>query len=294
MDYCDSPVNEIDLHARHKWLVYSDDAVLFRERMRTDPDYYDPKIAGWWCWGICCWIGGGWCSVPTGAKGERIWINTQNVPWSGKGVTNKVPKGGRPQLADAYDIGRGVHSTPNKRPSINTAFGYGINSNTGTCEERRAFLLNWFNRLRDRLRNVRVCCGHWDRVCSSTSTTTRLGLTAIFLDPPYPTHGPDGEESRSGDLYSGDDRDETDKIRDEVLAYCRKHGDDPQMRLAVCGYDTDGYAALEELGWIVHKWKTGGGYANRGGYNENMYRERIWFSPHCIHEKIGFGLCQNM
>lgn len=188
----------------------------------------------------------------------------QLAMWNEQGI-----HGGRPQLADAYDIGRGVHSQ----------------GQLGTCEARRQWLLDWFGRLRDRLRTVRVCCGEWQRVCGSRSVTTRLGTTAIFLDPPYPTHAPDGSQSRSEMLYSGDDRTETDKIRDEVLAYCRERGDDPEMRIAVCGYDTDGYAELEELGWEVVAWKTVGGYGNRGGDNRNRGRERVWFSPHCVREE---------
>ena len=31
-------------------------------KLMGDPDYYDAKIAGWWLWGICQWIGSGWCS----------------------------------------------------------------------------------------------------------------------------------------------------------------------------------------------------------------------------------------
>lgn len=57
-DFADAPVNEADLHAIHMWLVNQEE---FRERMLTDPDYYDPKIAGWWLWGRCAWIAGGWC-----------------------------------------------------------------------------------------------------------------------------------------------------------------------------------------------------------------------------------------
>lgn len=57
--YADWPVNEADLHARHRWLV---NQAEFRERMKTDPDYYDAKIAGWWVWGLSQWIGGGWCA----------------------------------------------------------------------------------------------------------------------------------------------------------------------------------------------------------------------------------------
>jgi len=57
--YADWPVNENDIHARHIWLVNQTDLV---SKLEGDPDYYDAKIAGWWVWGISCWIGGGWCS----------------------------------------------------------------------------------------------------------------------------------------------------------------------------------------------------------------------------------------
>lgn len=73
-DFADYPINEADLHARHLWLVNQSE---FRERMKTDPDYYDPKIAGWWVWGICAWLASGWChheaiSKQTGLMGRSI------------------------------------------------------------------------------------------------------------------------------------------------------------------------------------------------------------------------------
>ncbi len=49
--WADWPVNEADLHARHKWLVTRKE---WRERMKTDPDHYDARVAGWWLWGIGC------------------------------------------------------------------------------------------------------------------------------------------------------------------------------------------------------------------------------------------------
>jgi DNA adenine methylase len=58
--YADAPVNEADLHARHLWLLQQRD---FRERMLTEPDYFDVKVAGWWVWGVCAWIGSGWCAT---------------------------------------------------------------------------------------------------------------------------------------------------------------------------------------------------------------------------------------
>ena len=56
--HADWPVNEADLLARHRWLIAQSD---FRDKVRLDPDYCDPKIAGWWVWGLCSWIGSGWC-----------------------------------------------------------------------------------------------------------------------------------------------------------------------------------------------------------------------------------------
>jgi hypothetical protein len=316
-EHADWPVNEADLHARHRWLVLSEAAAAFRQRMRTDPDYYDAKVAGWWVWGACCWIGSGWCQTPESAE----WSQTPKEASGWTGVHNNLPdkrpllagpanehgkrshyglgvfaKGSveqekrpflscgrstgdrginvgpsdaqRPQLADAYARGRGVH-------------GHDVAS---TCAQRRAWLIDWFSRLRDRLRTVRVCCGHWSRVCGSPSVTTRLGLTGMFLDPPYPTQAADGTESRAGNLYSTDgDRTGLDWLRDEVLAWCRERGPDPLMRIAVCGYDTDGYAALEAEGWECVMWTASGGYGNRSDKGKaNARRERIYFSPHCI------------
>ena len=54
--HADNPVNECDLHARHSWLVGQTESLT--ERLEGDPEFYDAKIAGWWVWGICCWIGG--------------------------------------------------------------------------------------------------------------------------------------------------------------------------------------------------------------------------------------------
>ena len=54
--YADWPVNETDLHARHRWLVVEGAKRL--EPMATDPDFYDAKVAGCWhrrAWNMWCW-----------------------------------------------------------------------------------------------------------------------------------------------------------------------------------------------------------------------------------------------
>jgi hypothetical protein len=90
--WADWPINEADLHARHWWLVNQAD---FRQKMMTDPDYYDAKIAGWWVWGICQWIGAGWCVHPE-------WQTLNHLGDPGQGVHRPSQK-----LNHLGDLGRG-------------------------------------------------------------------------------------------------------------------------------------------------------------------------------------------
>jgi hypothetical protein len=322
-EYADSPVFEADLHARHRWLVRSDESHGWRFQFSRDPEYCDPKIAGWWVWGQCCWIGGAWChddyvgrnAMPQvdvrhgghrAARDEQeprpqLWnggptgwgvnsnppsADVEQVPELSSGVgrgiaaahTKRVAEGntrgvtgGRPQLADAFDIGRGVNGNGSRR----------------LCDVRRAWLIEWMNRLADRLRLVRTCYGHWSRICDSDSTLIRLGLTGVFIDPPYPTYSElSGKKSRDGSLYATDKHSDLNALRDEVRDWCIRWGSSPMIRAAVCCYEGDGYEALAELAWECFEWETAGGYANqrRGGQGkaENAKRERIWFSPACL------------
>ena len=58
-EWADYPVSHIDLGARHGWLMAQRDRIGAEMQ---DPDWPgDAKVAGWWLWGQCCWIGSGWC-----------------------------------------------------------------------------------------------------------------------------------------------------------------------------------------------------------------------------------------
>lgn len=251
--HADWPVNEDDLHSRHRWLVQSEVANDSLRRVREDPDYFDAKIAGWWCWGACMWIGSGWCEV-RGAGIPVVWQQHPNLDTH------------RPQLADAYSRGRGVHG----------------NDALSVCDARRAWLTDWMRRLSDRLRSVRVCCGHWMRVCDSDSTLTRLGTTGVFLDPPYRKRLADGTENRAAHIYANDKTQDVDSLCDEVQEWCLKWGDNPEIRIILCGLEGE-YPKLEAAGWEVVPWKSRGGYGNRTDRGkENAARERLWLSPHCV------------
>ena len=89
----DWPTNETDLFARHMWLMQQSEGLL--ARLHADPDYYDARIAGWWAWGACNWIGSGWCS----GKGPWALVDGAVVRDAGQGVNRKLPHLG--------DAGRG-------------------------------------------------------------------------------------------------------------------------------------------------------------------------------------------
>ena len=78
--YCDWPVNENDLYARHLWLVGKGEWLT--ESLHADPGFFDAKIAGWWCWGLCCWIGDGWCD------GKGVYKKMPSI--SSTGVNRKI------------------------------------------------------------------------------------------------------------------------------------------------------------------------------------------------------------
>lgn len=230
----DWPVNENDLTARHIWLVQRREALV--AQLEGDPAYYDARIAGWWVWGINCWIGSGFCSGDgpwSSVDGKRVHLGN-----AGQGVHR--------QLVHLGDAGRGEDG-----------------------------LLGWMQALSERLRRVRVCCGDWSRVCGP-SPTVKLGLTGVFLDPPY-----SDEAGRTADIYAQDCGD----VAHDVRRWAIEHGDDPMLRIALCGYE--GEHAMPET-WAEAAWKAHGGYGSQGEGRgrENAGRERIWFSPHCLQDEL--------
>ena len=231
----DNPVNEADLHARHYWLHRQLERV---EQVKSDPDWSDARVAGYWAWGLSSWIGDNFCRPKP----------QQSIPHlgGGKGVNRQLPHlgGGKGEESEAVP---------------------------GGCADRRARLLSYFQQLTDRLRGVRVCCGDWTRVLGPTPTHL-LGLTGVFLDPPY-----DVEGARYGVDSTG--------VSGAVREWCKANGDNPLLRIALCGYVDEEHG--DDLpGWECVAWKAGGGYNNFGD-GANRKRERIWFSPACKRSIIG-------
>jgi hypothetical protein len=266
--HADWPCNENDLFARHSWLVRHRESIT--NQLHADPDWFDAKAAGWWCWGSCNWIGSGWCS------GEGPWVHDgttlvdrRHLPHlsAGQGINRKLPHLG--------DAGRGIN-----RQLPHLSAGRGINrqlphlGNAGQGDEhpRTAFIREWFDLLHNRLRDVRVACGDWSRVVKD-SVTTRHGVTAVFLDPPY-TKGL--MDYSAGGMGLG--------IADDVRAWCELNGGNPKLRIVLCGHAGE-HDELIKAGWGVRTWTARKGYALSEEAVENSASETVWCSPHCVPEK---------
>ena len=247
------PVNECDLHARHLWLV--NNAAKLSGRLMADPDYCEPRTAGWWIWGVCSWIRGGWCAGdgPWRAVPDSDDIPSLTLGDGGQGVKRKIPhlggrKGVNRQIPHLGDGGQGVNR---QLPHLGDGKG----------GERLEWLREWFAELQTAMDGARVCCGDWSRICSP-GTMTRNGPAAVLLDPPY---------SLTEAVYAHD----SSTVSGDVHAWCLLNGADPRLRIALCGHDTE-HNELEDWGWTVETW------AKSGGYQGADDRERIWFSPGCV------------
>jgi site-specific DNA-adenine methylase len=313
-------VHNCDMHARHAWLVSKKPDIT--SRLCGDPEWYDAKAAGWWVWGICCWIGSGWCS------GEGAWqsVNGELVRRVREESEQGEPAQGvsrkRPHLKTMDGINRQIPmlsgnqglnsengSVSRKRPRLDALSGVnshvdvangivrqmprlggacGVNSQdtldgdfiagdidgdvyaSGTADVPSGVR----SALRDvaiRVRKVRLTCGDWSRVCGP-SVTHYVGLTGVFLDPPY-----SGETGRA-DVYSHEDF----SVAHDVRKWCIENGGNKLMRIVLAGYEGE-HNELESHGWKKKAWSAGKGYAGqrKTGENENGKLERLWISPHC-------------
>jgi DNA adenine methylase len=256
--HADWPCNEADLHARHLWLVGQ--RARITERLMGDPAWFDAQAAGWWVWGLCNKIGGGWCS------GEGPWQAVDGVLTDTRHDAENSGGGG--DYKNPAPLVRGG-GQGNKRSLPRLPRGVGLDR--ACTGGRREFIRGWFADLAARLRDVRVACGDWTRVTGPSVLSAGGGIAGVFLDPPYVL------EERAA-VYAC----ETGVAKD-VLAWCADNGSNPALRIVLAGYDGE-HNSLEPLGWRAVAWKATGGYGNQGDGRgrENAGRERLWISPHCI------------
>ena len=271
--YVNYPINECDLHARHKWLVERTRSIV--SRLKSDLDWFSAKVAGWWAWKQYAWIGSDWCS--------------RRGPWHsiirhGKEHLEKLLQQRRRKKMLPLDV---CHSITGNLP-------FAIDDTTGVLRKRphlgdtetgvhrrNADLLLWFEALAARLRRVCIYCGDWYRICGGkrgdtiTSMFPRRGANAtcgVFLDPPYGK-----SDGRNPKIYAVDSL----TVAGDVRAWAIRYGNNPKFRIALCGYSS----FTMPVDWTVYRWKTTGSYGtqskNKRGQT-NTECDTIWFSPYCL------------
>lgn len=283
--HADDIVSELDLHAWHRTLV--DAAADLKAKLQANPRFFDAELAGRWVWGASCWLGSGWCD-PRGVHQKRPQLAGSGTgddrhPSRGHGV-HSVTHQTRPHLSSA---GLGLHKTRLPHMSGGDAEGVGYGRGVHNRDGRRiAGIHLWIRQLAARLRLVRIVCGDFERVVTPAVTVSH-GLTAIIWDPPY------NPAMRSGRIYDSEDARGTphedttaQRAARRARALEAEHG--PLLRQVFCGYEGE----HDFPGWRCVPWKTRGGYGNQahGRGRENSMRERVWFSPHCLHNQPTQGL----
>jgi DNA adenine methylase len=247
--WADYPVSHIDLGARHVWLMAQ------RERIGAELQNCDwpgdAKVAGWWLWGQCCWIGSGWCEWDrAGAARRQCWerhLGGQegiDATSAGRGIqaVGKVPH--------ASDAGRGIQAVGQVPHASNAGMGDALLTSAGRAAWR------WLHKLANRLERVRVVHGDWTRCLNNHFGGAD---TAIFLDPPYRSYEK---------LYYGN----AASVADAVEAWAR---DNAHLRIALCGHVGD----YDLPSWDPMQWDRGR-LTYSGGQTTD--KECIWFSPACL------------
>ncbi len=147
------PVAEADLHARHlailRWQRERD-----VEQLMGDPEWHDPKIAGWWIWGCSAWIGSGWCSGRgpwvIGADGRMVrraegapagdgaWKKRPHLGNNGKGVNHAGARepGVSRQLPHLGNDGQGVNHAGAREPGVSRQLPHLGNDGRGVKRQR--------------------------------------------------------------------------------------------------------------------------------------------------------------
>ena len=264
--HADYPIIEADVHARHAYMVQSADAEAFRRRMADDPDYYDAKFAGWWCWGLSQWIAGAFCEYSSGRRPNRqrpgVILNGvhKNIALKTCAERTEWLTGWMRRLADR------------------------LRTVTVCCGEWRRICDS-----PSTLHAQAPTAVFLDPPYALSVPRLQAWIEALETGGEGPAKDAGG--NRAGALYANDAAQDVDKLVAEVHWWCRQRGADPRIRIALCGYEGE-HDALESLGWSVVAWKTQGGYSNqrKSGANENKYRERIWFSPACATGEVQRGL----
>ena len=264
-EWADYPVSHIDLGARHFWL--SDQRATLAVELLDANWPGDAKVAGWWLWGQCTWIGSGWCEW-TGAgparrqrgHGHTCGGEDPDATSAGMGIqaAGQVPHAtsagmgiqAAGKIPRATSAGMGIQAAGKIPRASDAGMGYDA---LLTSSGRSAWV--WLHKLADRLERVRIVHGDWSRCLNSHYGGND---TAVLLDPPYLAYER---------LYGTEA-----PVAKEVEAWAREH---PKLRIALCGHAGD----YDLPGWDIVQWYRAG---NTYGSDKTKDKECVWYSPGCL------------
>jgi hypothetical protein len=273
--WADYPVSHIDQGARHRRMMEMRDELASQLH---DPEWPgNAKVAGWWLWGQCSWIGSGWCDW---------WGKIPHVSNAGQGVqaAGKIPHVGNAgqgvqaagQIPHVSNAGQGVQAA-GKIPHVGNA-GQGVQAagqiphvgnagrgvqaagqiphvgNAGLMTSGGQAAWIWLHKIANRLERCRIIHGDWDRCLNNHYGADQ---TAVFLDPPYKAF-----EQPYGSI----------PVASAVEDWAR---DNPKLRIAICGHIGD----YDLPGWDAVQWERPGNTYSGTGTKD---KECIWYSPGCL------------
>ena len=292
--YSLEPITELDLTAKHLWLVNEGKSRLHAGLIR-DPYWYDAQVAGWWLQGISCWIGTGFCSGngPWSHAAMDAVVGDEEQSADGQGVNRQLPhlrtegQGVNRQLPHLAD--RGVyrtfpeaHAIPNSLEMSNgvsrklPAIPKSIEMSNGVSRKLHAIpnregMSNGVNRhdnlhaymeaLSARLEKVVICNGDWSRTVSMSALGARtIDPVGVFLDPPYRDHGDEYATRSTG----------VEEMWQQIEEWTRSEdANSAKIRVVLCGYEGD--FPMPD-GWSEIA------YTAKGTNTANRDRERFWLN----------------
>lgn len=132
----------------------------------------------------------------------------------------------------------------------------------------------WMQELALHFRYAHLLCTDWVKTVKPSIISNASAPVGIVLDPPY------SGNLRDPELYVVESLDVSANVR----AWCIENGNNPKLRIALCGYEGEHEMPPD---WEVLEWKATNGYSalnkdRNARSRHNPHRERVWFSPHCL------------
>lgn len=312
-EWQDYPVSHVDIDARHRWLTEPARTLALRNQLSDAAWPGDPKIAGWWVWGQCCWIGDGWCEAGKagGVGGQGLGVGEEGIGGRKK-AHNAKPNGKRPDLTRRGGVvGEADRVGDDRSPHITTP-GMGIQAPTaGVANGQKPLVRNGGRGVQSKV--IHTTDGGRGVQCRIPRSAERgVGPQAIvrvggvqawfqtLADRLARVRIIHGDWTRCLNHHYGAEQtaiffDPPYKgyealygkhganrlkangeplIADAVAAWCLSD-EAAGLRIALCGHLGD----YDLPGWEVMPWSR---RANTYGSKKTKDAEAIWFSPACL------------